>query len=170
MLAFSWFIIITHVLLLDREHIDKTVSPRITPVTFYRYGASVDIDDAEVIGFGVIVHVPGDFDGRVDCAAAAAGSAGAIEKLNDIVLPCGGQRGGLGIRQDTAVNSPAGKKMGMSAGIEVELVGVKESPEPGKGLAYSGWFGRVVVDIIIGCMNEKKFMGCLGLGYLCSQP
>ena len=116
------------VLLSNDESIEHSVGPRVTTVTVYRYPAAGDVHNAEVIGFGVIVHVPGGFDGRIDGAAVRAGAAGAIEKLNHIVLPGGGRRCGLWIREDAAVNGPAGIEMRMSTGVEVELVGVKESP------------------------------------------
>ena len=90
------------------------------------------------------MHVPGDFDVRIDGAGGRAGTTSAIEKLNNIVLPFGSRRGGLWIREDGAVYGPAGKEMRMSAGVEVEIVGVKESPECCIGTVCGRWLLRVV--------------------------
>ena len=89
MIAVVWTFISASmcVLLINGESIEYSVCPRVATITVYRYSAAGDVHNAEIIGFGVIVHIPGDFDGRIDGVGGRACAAGAIEKLHNIVLP-----------------------------------------------------------------------------------
>jgi len=103
------------------------------------------------------------------------GAAAAVEELNDIVLPGGTRRVGLGVWKDAAVNGLPGIEMRMPASIEVKPVVIQDSPQIRKGNIRRAWrFGGVggvfAGDIVIGRMNEKEFMGGLGLGHLGIEP
>jgi len=158
------------ILFINGEGIEHTIGPSVATVTVYRHGAAGDVHNTEVIRFGVIVNVPGDFYVRIDGPCIGAGAAGTVEELDNIVLPCGSRRSSLRIRGYSAVYGLAGKEMRMSAGVKVELVFVKERPERCIGLICGGWFFGVVGDVVIRCMDEKEFMCCLCLGHLCLQP
>ena len=102
---------------MNGEGIEHAVAPCVATVTVDRCSAAGDVDNAEVIGQAVIVNIPGGSDSRIDVGCLNVGAAGAIQKLNNIVLPRGCRWCGLRIREDAGVDGLAGIEMRMTAGV-----------------------------------------------------
>ena len=93
------------------EGIEHGIGPCIATVTVDRYDAAGDVDNAEIIGQRVIVHIPGGPDVRFDGESLHMSTAGAIQQLNNIVLPGGCRWCCLWIRKNAAVDGFAGIEM-----------------------------------------------------------
>ena len=97
------------------------------------------------------------------------GAAGAAEQLNDIVSPLEGVERRVG--GNTAVDVFPGIEMGMPTSKKVKIIAIQDIPQlrPGSIMLAVRFVG-IVEHIVIGHMNEKKFMGGLGLGQLGLEP
>ena len=101
------FIVVTTSLPGNGESIEYTISTRVATVTVYRYCVVGNVHNTEVISMVIIVHIP-CAELRINIACGRSGAAGAIEKLNNIILPWGSRGYCLWIREDAAVNGLAG--------------------------------------------------------------